>query len=368
MLGFIPEPPINCIMANKSEFNKEKVKAVVTQMRLPVSFDVLNTLAPEGTKKPYVVVHDSLTCLIHFRRVYETRFQSSAARIEGNTVKTDQDRTSNYSHSIIQFWFYTDVIDSDRINKDLLFIIPEQFLILSLDCLNTFIHHYKIVTGEFWLRPMIAKDVFNFDYIIFDENDNRQQIWGFAGGHVLHFNGGKEFKLEDKQESELRERLISDRYDFRSEVYYQMIDNYELGNFNNALIQSVTLFENFVYSNIADQLSRTKMNKFKKKECGCLVGISEMCTRGLFQLFQFDFEATPEWQIFRDNCLRLRNKIVHGQIIKPITKDECKVAIDSSMAAQYLLNRDVFNNTGRLFHRKIEDSIKNKIVKNDTKA
>lgn len=352
-------------MANKSKFNEEKVKAVVTQMELPISFDVANTLGPEGTNRPYVVVHDGLSCLIHFKRIYETRFHSSIGRIEGTTVKTDQDRLGNYSYSIIQFCFYRDVIDSKRISKELL--IPVQFKTLSLDCLNTFIHHYKIATGDFWLRPIIEKDVFNFNYIAYDEDDNECQVRGFAGG-VLQFNGGKEFKLEDKQEIELRERLLSDKYDFRSELYYQMIDNYELGNSNNALIQSVTLFENFVYSNIAEQLSRTKMNKFKKKECGCLVGISEMCTRGFLELFGFDFESTPEWQNFRDKCLRLRNKIVHGEIIKPITKDQCKIAIDSSMAAQYLLNKDVFKSRATFFHRKIEDSIKNKVIKNDSKA
>lgn len=122
-----------------------------------------------------------------------------------------------------------------------------------------------------------------------------------------------------------------------------MLDNFSLGYYNTSLLQSVTLFENFVYTKLKETLSRSQLDKIKKKEkCGCLVGISEICTRGFKKYYEFDFETKVEWKNLKDNTLKFRNKIVHGELLESISKKQCELSINSVFEAKHLLENEIF--------------------------
>jgi hypothetical protein len=159
----------------------------------------------------------------------------------------------------------------------------------------------------------------------------------------VEFNGGKEFVLPNQDEDLLRNILVSDVYDFGKEFLLNLNDNLSLGYYNITLIQAVTWFEYFVYSHLKQRLSKTKLDKLKKKDCGCMVGISEVCERGFLEYFDVDFGNTDEFRCLKENALKYRNLIVHGELIERISKEACQKALESVHDAQEYLINNVFS-------------------------
>ena len=73
------------------------------------------------------------------------------------------------SHSKVQIWFDSQTFDSGKIDKDVIRIIPDQFIDLSIGYINEFIKKYKNITNEYWLRPIIKKDIFNVQYVLVED-------------------------------------------------------------------------------------------------------------------------------------------------------------------------------------------------------
>ena len=142
----------------------------------------------------------------------------------------------------------------------------------------------------------------------------------------------------------LRNMILTDYFSFRNELIQDIDNNFSLGNYNIALLQAVMRFENFIYSNLpkVKDISKTKLNNLKKKKCGCLAGVSEIVTRGFKELFGLDFEKTKEFEKLRDNALRIRNKIVHGEIDYDIGFDKCDEGILAVNRAEIYLINNVF--------------------------
>ena len=326
-----------------SEFNINRLRNVVLQMKLPIAFDVLNSLDSNEPGEPYIVVINEIPSRIHFRRIYDFRYKEEYSMAPFS--KMDEDRYALLSYSIVQVGFDDKMIVSTGIAPDKLMFHQEQFLDIALKYLNKFIHSYKKITNSFWLRPVITKDVFGYQFALIDYDDNlRLSTAMIPEHHEIIFNGGQDFKLEEDQDQKLRSFLETESYNVRIDIHFQMYDNFHLGNFNIALLQSVTLFENFIYTNLKHSLSNTKLDKIKKREkCGCLVGISEICARGINEYLNFDFGSTTEWENLKTNTLKLRNEIVHGELLESVTEDQCSLAINSVFEAKHLLEREVFN-------------------------
>jgi hypothetical protein len=255
-----------------------------------------------------------------------------------------EDRGGMLSHSRVQVWFDSQTFESGRIDKSLLRILPEQFIDLSISYLNKFIRTYKFVTNEYWLRPLIRRDIFSIQYILVDTEGNQESIYEMiTAPNVVQFNGGKEFQLPDNDEKFLRTALVADFYDFGKEFLLNLTDNMTLGYYNIALVQAATFFEYFVYSGLRQKLSNTQLDKIRhKKECGCWVGISEVCEKGILEHFRVDFGTTDEFKALQTNALRYRNQIVHGELLESITKEQCEKAIESVRNAQAYLILHVF--------------------------
>ena len=136
-----------------SEFNINRLRNVILQMKLPIAFDVLNSLDSNEPGEPYIVVINEIPSRIHFRRIYDFRYKE-----EDNIAqfsKMDEDRYSLLSYSIVQVGFDDKMIVSTGINIEKLEFHQSLFLNKALNYLNKFIHSYKKVTNSFWLSLIL---------------------------------------------------------------------------------------------------------------------------------------------------------------------------------------------------------------------
>jgi len=301
-------------------------------------------MKPSDKGKPFLVVIDDIPAKIHIERIYEYRYRDEGFQLAPFS-KIEEDRGGMLSHSNVQVWFDSQTFDSGKIDKSVMRLLPEQFIDLSILYRNKFIKSYKLVTNEYWLRPLILSDIFNVHYVLVDTDGNKEFVEEImTSPHPVKFNGGKEFQLPAESEDLLRKILLSDSYDFGKEFLLNLSDNLSLGYYNITLVQAVTFFEYFVYSSLKQKLSKTKLDKIKKKEdCGCMVGISEVCERGILEHFDVDFGSTDEFDALKNNALKYRNLIVHGELLESIDKEKCEKAIESVRNAQAYLIQNVFN-------------------------
>ena len=325
-----------------TDFSIDKLRNVILQFKIPMAFDVLNCMKSTDIGKPYIVTMNNIPAKIHFERIYGYRYTDEGFAIAPFS-RMQEDRGGMLSYSNVQVWFDSQTFNSGSIDKSLIRLLPEQFIELSIAYVNKFIKIYKLLTGSFWLRPIIRTDVLSFHCVLVDTNGNQERIDQLIS-HLVEFNGGDEFRLPDDIEPLFRNALVSDDYDFGGEFLLTLSDNRSLGYYKIALVQAVTFFEYFVYSSLSSALSKNKLDKIKKKEgCGCMVGISEVCERGIQEHFGVEFGDTAEFKSLRDNALKYRNQIVHGELLQSIDKETCDKAIESVRNAQEYLIKNVFD-------------------------
>jgi hypothetical protein len=256
--------------------------------------------------------------------------------------KMDEDRNTLLSYMEVQIWFDSKMIESEQVDNDKIRIFPEQFLDISLKYLNKFINIYSSLTGVFWIRRMVKKDIFSFTYMLDDTDKNLEIIQiPFGEDNIINF-ASKPFELE--QDKELRHHLIHSNYSWENDMVSMLNNSYKLGMYNIALTQLAILFENYIYTNLKKHLSNTKLDKIKRKEkCRCLVGISEICSRGINEHLKYDFGATPQWENIKNNLLKYRNLIVHGEQIEEISKEDYLKAQKAHQEAIKVLDKNVFS-------------------------
>ena len=327
-----------------ADFNIDKLRNVILQFKIPMAFDVLNCMKPGDNGKPFLVAIDGIPTKINIERIYEYRYRDEGFQLAPFS-KIEEDRGGMLSHSNIQVWFDSQTFDSGKIDKSVIRILPEQFMDLSIKYLNKFIKTYKLVTSEYWLRPLVWRDIFSVHYVLVDTDGNKEFVEEMiTAPHQVQFNGGKEFQLPEETEVFLRNMLLVDNYDFGKEFLLNLSDNLSLDYYNISLVQAVTFFEYFVYSSLKQKLSKKKLDKIKRKEgCGCMVGISEVCERGIQEYFNVDFGGTDEFEALKNNALKYRNQIVHGELLESIDREKCDKAIESVRNAQAYLIQNVFN-------------------------
>ena len=68
-----------------------------------------------------------------------------------------------------------------------------------------------------------------------------------------------------------------------------------------------------------------------------MVGISEVCQRGLKEYFDVDFGNTEEFENLKNDALQHRNSIIHGENLKSIDEETCKKGLKAvEIAMEYL--------------------------------
>ena len=92
------------------------------------------------------------------------------------------------------------------------------------------------------------------------------------------------------------------------------------------------MFENFIYKSLDGKLTKTKLDKIKRKNgCNCLVGVYQVCKVGLKSEFNSDFAESEEFISFHKKVLKVRNNLVHGVKLENVEYKDAVDAIDITM-------------------------------------
>jgi hypothetical protein len=156
-----------------TDFNIDRLRNIILQFRIPMAFDVRNCMKKDDQGTPFMVVLNNTPAKVHIERIYEFRYRDDGIQLAPFS-KIEEDRGGTLSHSRVQVWFDSQTFDSDSFDKSIIRLGPDQFIDLSIDYLNKFIKTYKLVTNEYWLRPIIRKDIFNIQYILVDTDNNKE--------------------------------------------------------------------------------------------------------------------------------------------------------------------------------------------------
>ena len=312
-------------------FDISLLQNIILEFTMPYALDIQNCTSPEHKGTYFIVVIKDIPAMIRFERIFVE--QPTTPGVIFTPGRIENDRYGLISKTKVQIWFDKQTFDSPD-SLDAILSKEEFYENSARIYINKFVSDYRHITLEFWMRPLTSTDILAYRFILFAPNQEAITVNKLINRHPVHFNGGEEFSLPPDQEAILRKSLLADSVNLFDDLCLSIIDNFDKESYNIALIQCAILFENFIYSTLKKHLSKTKLDKLKKKEaCGCLVGISEICERGIKQEFGLDFGSTDEYIAFKENVLKLRNLIVHGELISELDKPDCSIAIESTHKA-----------------------------------
>lgn len=319
-------------------FDESKIKYVIVEFLIPYGLDVSNSLKPGDTGETYIVFINGIPCEIRTDRIYNT----DDTYIAPNS-KIDKDNYGLLSKTKLQVWFDDNTLNLEdfRLNSVSDMSMKENiYFFRALEYTNRFIKEYKRVTKNFWLKQIFKDDILRYNICLLDEKENKI-IFTKLCNNLVTFNGKKEICLDEEQDKQLRNILSCDYSNFKEDLNMSIFYNLNDMHYNISLIQCAIYFENFIYSLLKSKVSGTKLDKMKKKDCGCLVGISEVCKKGLKEAFDVDFGTTDEFINFNDKVLKIRNELVHGERLEEISRDQCMDAMKATENAIKYLNSNI---------------------------
>lgn len=317
-----------------------EIQNIVYEFILPYALDLKNNFIK--WEESYIVVINDLPAQIRTERVFN---KSDDYEIEN--CKIENDRLWLISKTKVQVWFDEKIINSWLLNKDLLLLWTNEWLIFWLKYLNKFIKNYKNIIEDYWLFPIKKEYVIKYNFYTLNKKSELINI----SKHVLpfqvwNFNWWNEIFIWEELDNIFRNKLIDNNsYNLQNELVLEIYNNYDLENYNLVIIQNSILFESFIYS-FLNRLNISKRNidtMKKKEECWCLVWIYEICTKGFTSLW-FNFQQTSEFNNFYNNVLKIRNKLVHWVKLDNVTQNEAKKSIDyTRLAINYISNNFKIN-------------------------
>ena len=323
-------------------FDANNLRNVVLEFKIPFALDLEDSFDKEDLGKGYKIDIDDVPVMIRTKRNYNENSSLNGAKIAPYS-KIEKDRFGILSTTTVQVWFYQQSFNSPRIEKDMIRLMPLQFLPLALEYLNKLIRVYKQVKFESWIPQLTEREILALNCILIDNNREEERVTVTINQPVT-FNGGKNFSHTPIEDKLLRNSLVKNDINLQLELVLAADNNFDRMEYNLALIQCAIRFENYVYTYLNGKLSNTKLNNIKKKEpCGCLSGIYEVCTKGILSCFGFDFGNTDEFKAFHEKVLKIRNDLVHGERLDSITKEQCSEAIKATSNALMRFEIGFFN-------------------------
>lgn len=312
-----------------SSFNDNQIKFIIFQIEIPIPLDVLDSTERDDIGKPYLVLHGNIVGEIRTKRVYH---EDLGDNCKIGPAKISVDRFGKLSHTQIQVWFHKDAVVALGFDPSDIYSFSFPLLPIVLIYVNKFLQTYKLATNEYWIPAITNSDILGFRCSFIDED--RNEDWTIVPiCQTTQGNGGEPFSLGVEKDKVLRDLLITNNVDLQRSLNLAAIDHYTKGEYNLALIQCAILFENVVYFTLKKKLSNTKLKKLKVKEgCGCHLGIYEVCTRGMRDVYGIDFGGTQVFIDFKETVITPRNKIVHGDQLEQISQKHCEKALDNTKA------------------------------------
>ncbi|MDP2077660.1 MAG: hypothetical protein Q8J85_06400 [Sulfuricurvum sp.] len=312
-------------------FDLEKLQNIICEYELPFAVDLKNCFHPEEAEGFIIIIDEAPAQLRVERKYNDSPYESGVILAPFSKIRND--RYGFLSKTKVQVWFDCQIYDNSGIERGNIWVKNEYFLQLSIKYLNKFLMNYRSVTREYWIRPIKKENILNYNYVLLD-SEAQQEASHIGLNNPTQFNGGEEITISESKEAALRKSLYSDQHNLADDLLLNAYDNLDLGNFNNTIIQCSILFENFIYTFLETNVSKSKLDKMKKKiECGCLVGIHQVCAVGLKSEFQSDFGDSEEFTNFHKKVLQVRNKLVHGEKLDNVSYENAKSGIDITLAA-----------------------------------
>ncbi|MBS4069195.1 MAG: hypothetical protein WC279_04915 [Sulfurimonas sp.] len=310
--------------------NVYKLQNIILEYTLPFALDLQDCIDLEDAGKAFIIVLDGIPSQLRVKRKYNEDASGNGVKLAPFS-KIENDRYGFLSKTDIQIWFDKQTFDNVGIDRQVMQIQHEYFFQLSIKYLNKFLMNYRSITREYWIRPIKNNDIISYRCTLFD-TDKQQETSYKLLNTTVYFNGGEEITISEDKEQQLRNLLLSHHNNLADDLLLNALDNLDIGNFNNTIIQCSILFENFIYKSLDGKLTKTKLDKIKRKNgCNCLVGVYQVCKVGLKSEFNSDFAESEEFISFHKKVLKVRNNLVHGVKLENVEYKDAVDAIDITM-------------------------------------
>ncbi|MFA4829891.1 MAG: hypothetical protein WC855_13550 [Thermodesulfovibrionales bacterium] len=311
-------------------------------------------LPPEDVTSAYVVkVGDFYMGVQFLRRIS----QNNPANLCGEIVG---DRTGRASFSSVRVNFDL------RIFKSNLYMNTKYFVKLSIEGVNKFIEHYRVLTGKFYIRPitpaiiqgftifnsMIDGSTFTQQYVtdksVIDVDETKTDNLPPSTYHMdamLHGMGGA---IDDQIDTTLRSTLNQDiEPSIIETLHLEVKDKLDLREWRLAVIESAVLFETYLNSEMRKVYKEQGLSgsdiedKFHKNDRYRTPLSSYVIASSIVQdATGFDFKSTSEFQAWSVHTKDLRNDVVHGKKYK-VSQEEAVLSYTSVLNAIRLIESNM---------------------------
>ncbi|MGR6837927.1 hypothetical protein ACU5DF_02010 [Aliivibrio wodanis] len=213
--------------------------------------------------------------------------------------------------------------------------------------LRLFIKQYVQVTEQFWVRPVTETELLSYDIEAILTN-MQKSVLKVPIAEMIDTRPESHYISEDKN-NELKVALKKPKNDKVKQLILSA-ENFKLYEENElAIVQCALAFEMYIYNQLEIAIdksitTKSQVNKHRKKDkkadgCSCHVGIQKICEVGLKKMLDIDFGSTTEFSAMKDNVIRLRNDIVHGNDIS-VDSVTAELAISATKSALEYLNKE----------------------------
>ncbi|PSU19937.1 hypothetical protein CTM97_18540 [Photobacterium phosphoreum] len=317
----------------------EQLKYLEIEFLAFVPFDIQDSFTNDELAYEVYGVYGKVK--IQFERVYDPVPQHFPLGI-AKGAKIEVDRYGQLSRSVVRVQVprttlvKLDVSQKDWENRSKQSEIEDKALTYSLGLFNKFTEKYAEVTGDFWVTSPRKNDVLShqikYEFNIGTGGKSQKMM-----PIPVNFSGGVGHFVSEDQDEMLRKKLRSDETDAVTSLLLSAKDFDHKEQFGLAIVQCAIAFEFFVYNEAISFKSNTKKKNFikehtKKSECGCHIGINAFCNTGLSEHLGINFSDTVEFQNVTNNVTSVRNKIVHGEVVK-LSAEKSTQAISSTQSA-----------------------------------
>lgn len=287
-------------------------------------------LPPDELSEPYVIkLNESILVGVQFLKRIN---QNSTTKLCGEVIG---DRTGRAAFSSV------------RVNFDLKIFKPEiywdmqHFVSLSIDAVNKFIEHYRIIADRFYIKPITPQIIQTFKIISnFSDDTSKTQTFGIGSG-PLHGLGGS---ISDDKDQYLRKVMYkNEQPSIIDSLKIEIKNKLDLREWRLAVIDSAILFETWLskllYDHYRDNgLSESDIfDKFHKDDkYNTPLSAYALAKYKIKDDIGFDFGDCQEFDNWCTDTKDLRNKVVHGDKYR-VSKEEAEKAFKSSLDAMRVI-------------------------------
>lgn len=213
---------------------------------------------------------------------------------------------------------------SVRVNFDLRIFNPEMywdmqyFVNLSIEAVNKFIEHYRVIADRFYVGPITPETIQSFLIInSFKDGTSSNQTYGVSSG-LLRGLGGS---IGDEEDKQLRDVLLEDKKPpIIDTLKLEVLDKLDLREWRLAVIEAAVLFETWLNFFLREKYKihgltdkQIEKNFYRKDKNKTPLSVYAIAKDLIKDAAGFDFSNTKE---FYEWCIKtkdLRNDIVHGK-------------------------------------------------------